>query len=65
MNKKLWDKFNSGLKIFADKMEESKQEQEQILEVFESNLEKENENLEKSILVLRKLFDYRKNKTGW
>ena len=47
MNKKFQAKFNSTLKIFAGKMEESKQKQEQILENFELNLEKENEDLKK------------------
>ena len=49
MNKKhkLRDKFNSTLKIFAGKMEESKQKQEQILETFELNLEKDFEEEKK------------------
>jgi hypothetical protein len=40
-------KFNHTLKIFAGKMEASKQKQEQILETFESNLNQDNENLAK------------------
>src|SRR3954463_2220966 len=44
---KLQAKFNHTLKIFAGKMEASKQKQGQILETFEQNISQENQALEK------------------
>lgn len=49
MNKKqkLQTKFNNTLKLFSNQLEESKIQQEQILENFELTLDKDNENLKK------------------